>query len=163
MELAGCADMGGLEFFTTQIESADGDLELLKIAMDAANKEVDPTEEEAKGGSGEVGKMLLSSGNERLALRCYVPTTGKAAGKCDASEWMKGVLACIGEGTTFIEGDAVNAVGEIKADGKSNRFPLKDKDNCQSASVSWLKAKGLFPDKDEEDDWVPDDDQGIEW
>ena len=90
-----------------------GDLELLKIAMDAANKEVDPTEEEAKGGSGEVGKMLLSSGNERLALRCYVPTTGKAAGKCDASEWMKAVLASIGEGTTFIEGDAVNAVGEI--------------------------------------------------
>ena len=33
---------GGLEFFTTQIESADGDLALLQCAMDAANKEIDP-------------------------------------------------------------------------------------------------------------------------
>ena len=48
---------GGLEFFTTQIESAEGDLELLQAAMDAANKEVDPADEEAKGGSGEVGKV----------------------------------------------------------------------------------------------------------
>ena len=43
VELAGCADMGGLEFFTTQIESAEGDLVLLQSAMDAANKEVSTT------------------------------------------------------------------------------------------------------------------------
>ncbi len=33
---------GGLEFFTTQIEAAEGDIVLLQCAMDAANKEVDP-------------------------------------------------------------------------------------------------------------------------
>jgi hypothetical protein len=40
---------------------------------------------------------------------------------------------------------------------------LKDKDTCQAMSVNWLKSKGLFPDKEEEDDWVPDDDAGVEW
>lgn len=38
VELAGCADMGGLEFFTTQIEKADGDLTLLKMAMEAGGE-----------------------------------------------------------------------------------------------------------------------------
>ena len=38
VELAGCADMGGLEFFTTQIEKAEGDLVLLKAAMDAGGR-----------------------------------------------------------------------------------------------------------------------------
>ena len=138
MELAGCGQYV-LEFFTTQIEKADGDLDLLTAvsplclsvslslshvcptlsdspshprtlkmeaankrltpiqliptpppphththqAMDAANKEVDPQDEEAKGGSAEVAKMLLSSGATQLALHCYVPAS-KAA-KCNAS------------------------------------------------------------------------------
>ncbi|EKX38083.1 hypothetical protein GUITHDRAFT_165323 [Guillardia theta CCMP2712] len=159
VELAGCADMGGLEFFTTQIESAEGDLELLVAAMDGANKEPDPNEEEAKGGSGMVGKMFLSSGDKQLALLAYVPES--KTDKCNASEWMKAVLAsCNGE---FVEGDAKLAKGKIAGDGET-RFPLKDKDTCQAASVSWLKEKGLFPQADgDDDDWVPDDDAGIEW
>ncbi len=52
MELAGCADLGGLEFFTTPMETAEGDPELPQICMDAVNKEIDPTEEDSKGGSG---------------------------------------------------------------------------------------------------------------
>eukprot|EP01126_Amoeba_proteus_P017414 TRINITY_DN18383_c0_g1_i1.p2 TRINITY_DN18383_c0_g1~~TRINITY_DN18383_c0_g1_i1.p2 ORF type:complete len:199 (-),score=33.45 TRINITY_DN18383_c0_g1_i1:73-621(-) len=164
VELAGCADMGGLEFFTTQIESAEGDLELLQAAMDAANKEVDPADEEAKGGSGEVGKMLLSSGNEQLALLCYVPAS--KAEKCNATEWMKAVLGHseLKEGGEFVEGDGRTAKGVVKADQGKGRFPRKDKDTCQSASVGWLKTKGLFPQADEEeDDWVPDEDSGIAW
>ena len=111
MELAGCGQYV-LEFFTTQIEKADGDLDLLTavsplclsvslslshvcptlsdspshlrtLKMEAANKEVDPQDEEAKGGSAEVAKMLLSSGATQLALHCYVPAS-KAA-KCNAS------------------------------------------------------------------------------
>ena len=26
-----------------------------------------------------------------------------------------------------------------------------------------LKSLGLFPEAEEEDDWIPDDDDGIEW
>mmetsp|Transcript_47887 Transcript_47887/g.95840 ORF Transcript_47887/g.95840 Transcript_47887/m.95840 type:complete len:152 (+) Transcript_47887:85-540(+) len=151
--------MGGLEFFTTSMDTADGDLELLQMAMDAANKEVDPADEEAKGGSGAVGKMLLSSGDKQLALMAYVPAD--KVGKINASEWMKGVLASVsGE---FLEGDDKVAKGRSVGDGES-KFPLKDKDTCQAASVNYLKEKGCFPQGDaEEDDWVPDDDAGIEW
>mmetsp|Transcript_8353 Transcript_8353/g.20762 ORF Transcript_8353/g.20762 Transcript_8353/m.20762 type:complete len:355 (+) Transcript_8353:111-1175(+) len=158
VELAGCADMGGLEFFTTQIEAAEGDLALLQCAMDAANKEIDPKDEEAKGGSGMVGKMLLSSGNSQLGLMCYVPADKK--GKCNATEWMKATLApCGGE---FVEGSDEMAKGKIVADGET-RFPLKDKDTCQATSVNWLKEQGLFPqaDDDEGDDWIPPED--VEW
>lgn len=138
--------------------------------MAAANKEIDPTEEEAKGGSLKVGKMFLSAGDARLALECHCPPgpwsqENKAADKCSASEWMKGVLenqAFQGKGV-FLEGDAYYAKGEIVADKAAGRFPLKDRDECQSASVGWLRAKGLFETKEEEDDWVPDDDCDIEW
>jgi hypothetical protein len=33
VELAGCADLGGLEFFTTQMEAAEGDPELLQVSL----------------------------------------------------------------------------------------------------------------------------------
>ncbi len=62
----------------------------------------------------------------------------------------------------FISGDAQSAKGKVAGDGNM-RFPLKDKDTCQAASVNYLKEKGCFPQADEEDDWVPDDDAGIEW
>eukprot|EP00291_Cryptomonas_curvata_P008212 CAMPEP_0172190846 /NCGR_PEP_ID=MMETSP1050-20130122/23347_1 /TAXON_ID=233186 /ORGANISM="Cryptomonas curvata, Strain CCAP979/52" /LENGTH=154 /DNA_ID=CAMNT_0012865779 /DNA_START=30 /DNA_END=492 /DNA_ORIENTATION=+ len=146
--------MGGLEFFTTQIESAEGDLALLQAAMDAANKDVDPADEEAKGGSGMVGKMLLSSGDKQLALLCYVPAEKRD--KVKASEWMAAVVAsCHGE---VVRGDGASASGRVVSDGKT-RFSLKDKDTCQAASVNWLKERGLFPQaQDEDDDWVPPED-----
>ena len=34
VELAGCADLGGLEFFTTQMEAAEGDVDLLQVMFD---------------------------------------------------------------------------------------------------------------------------------
>ena len=60
---------------------------------------MDPADEEAKGGSGSVGKMLLSSGDKQLALLCYVPDDKIA--KVKASEWMKATLLVVGG--TFVE------------------------------------------------------------
>jgi hypothetical protein len=174
VELIGNFDLGGPEFFTTKAEAPEGDHDLLQALMDAANKEIDPTEEEAKGGSGYVGKMFLSAGTDKLALLCYTPVgekdkdgpgTNKAAGKCNATEWMKAVLGSDvfqGKGV-FISGDANQAKGEILMDNAGGRFPLKDRDECQSASVGWLKTKDLFPAAEEDDDWQPDEDSGIEW
>lgn len=165
VELIGNFDLGGPEFFTTKAEAPEGDHELLQALMDAANKEIDPTEEEAKGGSAKVGKMFLSAGDARLALSCWCPKEDKAAGKLSASDWMKGVLdnpAFQGNGK-FLEGDKFYARGEIVANKETGRFPLKDRDEAQSASVGFLKSKGLFPEAEEADDWQPDDDAGIEW
>ena len=58
-----------------QYSRASAALRFLFARTPTANKEVDPAEEEAKGGSGEVGKMLLSSGTSQLALHCYVPAS----------------------------------------------------------------------------------------
>jgi len=169
VELIGNFDLGGPEFFTTKAEAPEGDHELLQALMDAANKEIDPSEEEAKGGSAYVGKMFLAAGDARLALLCHCPkgeqtAENKAAGKCNASEWMKGTLSKIPDGKgVFLAGDAFSAKGEIVLDKPAGRFPLKDRDECQSASVGWLKEKSLFPEAEEDDDWQPDDDSGIEW
>ena len=164
VELIGNFDLGGPEFFTTKAEAPEGDHELLQALMDAANKEVDPTEEEAKGGSAKVGKMFLSAGPDRLALNCWVPKEDKAAGKTTAKEWMQGVLSKFPDGSwKMIQGDDFVAVGELAASKDAGRFPLKDRDDCQSYSVGWLKEKGLFPEKEEDEDWQPDDDAGIEW
>ncbi len=116
-------------------------------------------DEEAKGGSGMVGKMRLSSGDKQLALMCYVPEANAA--KLNATVWMKAVLEKVGG--EFVEGDGLTAKGVSKGDGQT-KFPLKEKDTCQAASVNFLKEKGLFPQGDaEDDDWVPPEDSGVEW
>eukprot|EP00281_Chroomonas_sp_CCMP1168_P034143 CAMPEP_0206243648 /NCGR_PEP_ID=MMETSP0047_2-20121206/17716_1 /ASSEMBLY_ACC=CAM_ASM_000192 /TAXON_ID=195065 /ORGANISM="Chroomonas mesostigmatica_cf, Strain CCMP1168" /LENGTH=185 /DNA_ID=CAMNT_0053668775 /DNA_START=26 /DNA_END=583 /DNA_ORIENTATION=- len=168
VELLGCADLGGLEFFTTKMDAPEGDLELLQVCMDAANKEVDPNEEESKGGSGGMGKLIWSASNEKaegpkqIAVINYVPEALKD--KCNAEEWMTAVLKEVGGGE-IIKSSPLTVQAIVKEDGAAGRFILKDKDTIQAQSVQWLKAKGLFPQADDngEDDWVPDDDQGIEW
>jgi hypothetical protein len=86
--------------------------------MDAANKEIDPAEEESKGGSGSVGKMLLSAGETQLALLNYVPK--EKLDKCNAEEWMKAVLKEVGGGEIISSSaDSVKAV--VKADSTANR------------------------------------------
>ena len=73
IEISGAADMGGLEFFCTQVAQPAARLDLLELLMHAMNKEIDPEEEESKGGSGEVGKLLLSDGQKDFAMIAYVP------------------------------------------------------------------------------------------
>merc|ERR1719436_295144 len=94
VEIEGAADMGGLQFFCTSVDEPDGDLELLGACADAMNAQSDPTEEERKGGSGKIGKMLFSAGTEQLAVLAYVPDALKD--QIDAVDWLKTVLALFG-------------------------------------------------------------------
>ena len=89
---------GGLDFFCTTIESPDGDLDLLQMAMTAMNAEPEEGAEDRKGCSGHVGKMIFSAGTTQLALVAYVPdgTHNKSAGKVDVAAWMDSVVAAIG-------------------------------------------------------------------
>merc|ERR1712238_101210 len=57
VEIEGAADMGGLQFFCTSVDEPEGDVELLQESVRAMNVISDPTEEERKGGSGNIGKM----------------------------------------------------------------------------------------------------------
>lgn len=90
VEIEGASDMGGLAFFCTTIESSDGDLELLGLAMEAMNAQPDAAAEERKGCSAHVGKMIFSAGKDQLAIVAYVPSD-------------KVRLACLATGTLATE------------------------------------------------------------
>merc|ERR1711869_185601 len=90
VEIEGAADMGGLQYFCTSMDEPQGDLEFLEASMIAMNAKSDPTEEERKGGSGAIGKMIFSAGDAQLAIAAYVPSNMQ--GENDATAWLKHVL-----------------------------------------------------------------------
>merc|ERR550514_2558968 len=94
VEIEGAADMGGLGYFCTSVDEPQGDLEFLQMSMDAMNAESDPTEEERKGGSGKVGKMIFSAGTEHLAIVAYVPEAKKS--ELDAGVWLEHITKTFG-------------------------------------------------------------------
>jgi len=151
VEIEGAADMGGLQFFcTTMIEPA-GDADMLYESMRAMNEKSDPTEEERKGGSGRIGKLLTSvnQDNTKLALVTYCPPSKHAELKAD--QWMQDLLKELGGGECVF-GDAFTAKAVIENNAEKGLFVLKLKDNAISTAINYLKGKGLFPDKTDDSD-----------
>ena len=159
--------MGGLEFFCTTIETPEGDVELLQMAMTAMNAQPDPEAEDRKGCSGHVGKMIFSTSVEQLAIVAYVPAAKKE--KIDITEWVQSVLTAVG-GTVMMR-PPMEAVSPDK--GSSSRgwlptrrikYSLKDKDTAMAAAFTFLREKGAFPedDGDESDDMVFGDDDNLD-
>jgi len=161
VEIEGAADMGGLQFFCTTMLEPGGDVDWLYESMRAMNEKSDPAEEERKGGSGRIGKMLISTdqANSKVALVAYCPPAKH--GELKADQWMKDIIAALGGSESdFLFGDAFTAKAEIKNDPDKGLFVLKLKDNAITESINHLKAKGLFPDKieDSDDDFIWGDD-----
>merc|ERR1711920_471297 len=159
VEIEGAADMGGLQFFCTTMDEPNGDVDMLYESMKAMNEKSKPDEEERKGGSGRIGKMIISKDQEdsKLAMVAYCPPAKQ--GVLTADVWMKDLLAQLGGGElTF--GDATTAKAVIANDPDKNLFVLKLKDSAITLSISYLKKKGLFPDSndDDDDDYVFGDD-----
>jgi len=152
VEIDGAGDMGGLQFFCTSCEEPDGDLELLGVCLDAMNAESDPADEERKGGSGRIGKMVFSAGTDQLAVIAYVPQA--LAKDLNTKEWLEKVLALFGGEVVSVadEGKSVKACGIVKANSEKQLFPLKMKEPCITEAITFLKTKGLFPDKDDDSD-----------
>merc|ERR1712137_1269878 len=155
VEIEGAADMGGLQFFCTSVDLPEGDLEMLKLSMDAMNEKSDPTEEERKGGSGHIGKMVFSAGVEQLAVVAYVPKEKQKELSCE--EWLKTVLGTQGGKIESTGKDL--CTGFVKADSDKNVFPLKIREPMILEANNFLRKKGLFPeDNDDDDDYVFGDD-----
>jgi len=156
VEIEGAADMGGLQFFCTSMDLPEGDLDLLVESMKAMNVKSDPTEEERKGGSGNIGKMIFSAGTEQLAVVAYVPEAKQAELSCE--EWLKAVLGTFGGGVLDVAKDI--CTGTVKANGDKNVFPLKIREPMILEANNFLRKKGLFPDDDgdDDDDYVFGDD-----
>ncbi|EOD08648.1 hypothetical protein EMIHUDRAFT_106019 [Emiliania huxleyi CCMP1516] len=159
---------GGLDFFCTTLEFPDGNVELLRMSMDAMNAEPDPDAEDRKGCSGRVGKMIFSAGTEQLALVAYVPEA--LAEKVSIGEWFLHVCAKVGAeiATELLPAESPDkgmiASAIVKKDADANKFPLKDKDTAMAAAFAFLRSKGAFPeDKDDsEDEMVFGDDCNLD-
>merc|ERR1712066_1059145 len=119
--IEGAADMGGLQFFCTSVDLPEGDLDMLVESVKAMNEKSDPTEEERKGGSGHIGKMVFSAGTEQLAVVAYVPEEKQKELSCE--EWLKTVLGT--QGGKVLSTAKGMCTGSVLADGNKNIFPLK--------------------------------------
>merc|ERR1712203_66889 len=159
VEIEGAADMGGLQFFCTTMEEPNGDVDMLYESMKAMNEQSKPDEEERKGGSGRIGKMIISKDTEdsKMAMVAYCPPAKQ--GVLTADVWMKDMLAELGGGELLF-GDATTAKAELTNNPDKGLFVLKLKDSAITLSINYLKKKGLFPDSndDDDDDYVFGDD-----
>merc|ERR1712084_207684 len=148
VEIEGAADMGGLQFFCTAVDLPDGDLDLLVESMTAMNAKSDPAEEERKGGSGHIGKMIFSAGTEQLAVVAYVPEEKQSQLSCE--EWL-GVALGSQNGEVKSKGKDVSS-GVVKANADKGIFPLKIREPMILEANNFLRKKGLFPEDDSDDD-----------
>merc|ERR1711907_286894 len=124
VEIEGAADMGGLQFFSTSVDEPQGDLEFLVESMKAMNAQPTPGDEERKGCSGHVGKMIFSAGAEQLAIVAYVPE--EKQGELSCEEWLKAVLANFGGQVASAAKDICQ--GYVKTDGDKGVFPVKTRE-----------------------------------
>eukprot|EP00854_Cymbomonas_tetramitiformis_P011991 gene11991-14167_t len=170
VEIAGAADLGGLEFFCCNMMLVGGSVEMLKLSMAAMNKESDPSEEEMKGGSGHVGKMIFSATAEDVegagvAFVAYVPDSLKE--KVDVKDWANEIITKFPPTAEIVE-EAPNVIaGFVKSDPDNGRFLLKDKDNLLPIARDYLKSKNAIPqveqDSDDDMEWANDAEDEIEW
>lgn len=149
VEIEGAADMGGLQFFCTSVEEPEGDLDLLVESVKAMNEKSDPAEEERKGGSGHVGKMVFSAGIEQLAIVAYVPE--EKQGELSSEEWLQKVVSMYGGGQVVTATKEL-AQGFIPANSDKGVFPLKIREGLILEANNFLRAKGLFPEDNGDDD-----------
>merc|ERR1719401_325285 len=124
--------------------------------MKAMNAKSDPTEEERKGGSGHIGKMVCSAGTEQLAVVAYVPA--EKQGELSCEEWLKAVLGIFGGKVEAAAPDL--CTGSVKTDGDKGIFPLKIREPMILEANNFLRKKGLFPEDngDSDDEMVFGDD-----
>jgi len=157
VEIEGAADMGGLQFFCTSVDEPEGDIELCLKCMEAMNEKSDPTEEERKGGSGHIGKMVFSAGVHQLALVAYVPEAKQA--ECSCEEWLEKVLSLYPTGKMVDKAKDV-CTAFIPTDSDKNIFPLKIREPMILEANNFLRKKGLFPEDngDDSDEMVFGDD-----
>jgi hypothetical protein len=140
--------MGGLKFFCTSVDEPVGDLEMLVESMNAMNVDCKPDEEERKGCSGHVGKMIFSAGDSQLAVVAYIPDAYK--GDIDGKVWIEHVLKS--QGGKFVEKKDKLFIGKVDANADKGVFPLKIKEPMITEAIAYLKGKGLFPDGGDSDD-----------
>eukprot|EP00184_Porphyridium_aerugineum_P008233 CAMPEP_0184691140 /NCGR_PEP_ID=MMETSP0313-20130426/55_1 /TAXON_ID=2792 /ORGANISM="Porphyridium aerugineum, Strain SAG 1380-2" /LENGTH=178 /DNA_ID=CAMNT_0027148795 /DNA_START=65 /DNA_END=601 /DNA_ORIENTATION=+ len=156
VELEGASDLSGIQFYNVSIETPEGDVALIEEVMKGMNVEVDENAEERRGGSGNIGKLIVSAGETQLAAMTYVPESKKE--QLDAKAWLEGLIKQY-EGTIVKEDKGI-AIAVIKQNGEKGIYPLKVRDELIGASIKFLQDKELFPilNDDDDDEYVYGDD-----
>merc|ERR1711862_258973 len=131
--------------------------DLLVMSVGAMNEKSDPTEEERKGGSGAIGKMVFSCGIEQLAICAYELEAKYDALSCE--EWLKKVLSIFPGGKVEKAGKGI-CLGIIPANSDKGIFPLKIREPLILEANNFLRKLGLFPEDngDDSDEMVFGDD-----
>jgi len=130
---------------------------LLKESVKAMNAKSDLAEEERKGGSGHIGKMVFSAGVEQLAIVAYVPDEKQGELVCE--EWLQKVVSMF-PGGKVTESAKDISTGLIPANSDKGIFPLKIRESLILEANNYLRARNLFPQDngDDDDDVVYGDD-----
>lgn len=155
VEIEGAGDMGGLQFFCTTVNEPNGWADLLIESMRAMNVKCAPDEEERKGGSGHIGKLIISAAGEKeqsnkMGIVTYVPKALQE--KITPTAWLEHVCDQVGVPKEMIEKKGLMAYVDIRKDVEKNIFPLKIKDTALSFGLLHLKNLGLFPNKTDDSD-----------
>lgn len=155
--------MGGVMYFHLACDAPNGNFDDLDAAMNAANKLVDETAEDRKGGAGDYAKIFFSAGQDNLIAVAHVPDALKD--KIDIHEWLNAAMSTV---NGKIIGDVYDnkLKAEAKADRDNNLFPLKMRDTAIGAGFAFLRKKNLVSDHDSDDDVdysALHEQAGIEW
>lgn len=138
VDISGLSDMGGVKFYHLALESCEGNVHLIKAAMEGMNVEVDETADERKGGAGDIGKMLLSASNTELILYCHVPDHLQST--LTPAAWMAEVGKHVDAEVKETTKNTVLAVAKGNPD--KQRYPLKMRDLVSGVGYQFLRQKG---------------------
>lgn len=155
VEIEGAADMGGLQYFCTNMTEPNGDMDMLIECVKAMNEKSDPAEEERKGGSGAIGKLIVSMADNEseISLVAYVAPAKVKAGETTAKKWLTDVAKNLGCGAEVMAGSSdYYAMCNIKKDLDSGKVPVKLRDVAITHGLNYLRKHDLFPADDDDDD-----------
>jgi len=151
IDLQGIQDLGGMNFSVVNVDEPEGDMAYVLMCIDAMNAEVDETAEERRGGAGEMGKMVFSSGLDALVFAAHVPE--KLQEQSSAAEWVAAVAAKLGDGAIVCGPQSAGAAQAIIYGDKAKEiFPIKLKDEALKHGFEYLSGKGLVKDSGDSDD-----------
>jgi lysyl-tRNA synthetase class 2 len=164
-DIAGIYDMGGLEFYHISLENCLGNMDLVKKAMEGANRVVDEDADDRKGGSGHCAKTFLSANDDQVAVVCYMPKAIQEAKSVTPKDWVEVYLSNYDGELVSEEEEMVCVV--FPKNKEKERFPLKMRDEAINLGYAWLVKKGFVLDDDDESDPGMDaaalEEAGIEW
>lgn len=158
VEIEGAHDMGGTKFFPTKVLEPEDDIDMLIECVKAMNAKCAPDEEERKGGSNMVGKLIMSlpkKEENKLAVCCYVPPSFT---NFSAQTWLEELLKKLdipSDNTGDFKWHVANPVYSailVNNNPDKNVFCVKIRDYVIQRSNDILIAKELIPPFDDDSD-----------